>query len=154
VTLGEIDKTNDPDCIENVCNPPKLTLLAEEVTIHEKYVDVEGGDDIALIRLPEAVNFTTNIRPICLPTDASLKDFDYAEKTLTAAGWGEFNEEPKLGRKSDCSLEGYTVGGGVVSDTLLKVDLDGVSNVECNDAYEQIFDSQLCAGGVEGEDTC
>jgi hypothetical protein len=154
VYLGEYKYSTDPDCIDNICNPPVLSFLAEEVKVHENY-NMTGNEeeDIALIRLPEAVNFTANIMPICLPTDASLKNFNYIGKTLTAAGWGEFDEEPKSGRNSDFSLQGDTVENGTGSDTLLKVDLDGVMNTACNALFGSITDSQLCAGGIEGEDT-
>ena len=41
--------------------------------------------DLAVLTLAHPVTFTDKVRPVCLPSDASLS---FAGETATAAGWG------------------------------------------------------------------
>jgi hypothetical protein len=138
----------------------KTRFSAEEMKIYENYVPMQypkpeenlyldytelkytkAINDIGLVRLSNPVNYTDTIKPICLPTDASLKNFNYVNKTLTGAGWGEwceFNVRSKKGRKSDFS---FTV------PTFKTFDYVGATNAVCEERYETLVDSQLCVRG-------
>ena len=77
------------------------------------------------------------IRYFCLPPTEK----DYANEIGVVTGWGR------------------TISGGDTSNVLLKVEVPIMSNIDCktNTAYkaEEIFDSMLCAGYMEGgKDSC
>jgi hypothetical protein len=42
---------------------------------------------------------------------------------------------------------------GTTSSTKLKVNVDGVSNADCNLVYGNIVDTKVCAGGEKGQDS-
>merc|ERR1712121_384768 len=46
----------------------RLELVTRDFFTHEKYSQVTLHNDIALVHLPQSVNFTDNIRPVCLPS--------------------------------------------------------------------------------------
>lgn len=84
------------------------------------------------------LRFTEFIRPACLWQTASVN----TTKTI-ASGWG------------------YTEALGQTSNDLMKVELDLISNRQCNGLLEDakldngIIDSQMCAGVLTGgKDTC
>jgi secreted trypsin-like serine protease len=135
VRLGEWDSSNNPDCIDEECAESSIDFKVESITMHENYDPGTEHNDIALVRLAKEVKFSTYVKPLCLPLEESLRDFDYTDKVLTAVGWGDTSEN------------------GEASDIKLKVKLTGVSNEACSLVYSDIVDAQLCAGGVEGEDT-
>jgi hypothetical protein len=131
------------------------------VKIHENYIpntqDIEYAlgnenyitayNDIALVRLSNPVNYTDTIKPICLPTDASLKNLNYVNKTLTGAGWDvfcEFNGRSKNGRKSDFSF---------IVRTFKIFEWTGVTKAVCEQQYGALTGSQLCVSGVVGDNT-
>lgn len=92
VRLGEWNTEADTDCEEydDFCADPVLNIPIEELIPHENYnPNLEAPeDDIALIRLSKAVNFTDFVKPICLPTDETLRDLDINDARLIASGWG------------------------------------------------------------------
>ena len=51
------------------------------------------GSDIAVITLDRPVQFSRKIRPICLPANPSIKQFE--TKTAVAAGWGSTKHNSK-----------------------------------------------------------
>ena len=51
------------------------------------------GSDIAVITLDRLVQFSRKIRPICLPANPSIKQFE--TKTAVAAGWGSTKHNSK-----------------------------------------------------------
>lgn len=67
-----------------------VDIQIAETIVHENYVPTSSaqGDDIALIRLSQAAPYTDYIRPICLPTDESLRNKNYDELLLDVAGFG------------------------------------------------------------------
>lgn len=91
--LGEWDLTEDPDCFENsiVCAPKVKDIEVAKNIVHSKYSKraSDTKNDIALLRLKVKVKFHKFLHPICLPLDASLKDFDYTSRIFEVSGWGE-----------------------------------------------------------------
>ena len=146
VRLGEWDTSTDVDCDdsyvdEKICNPnPPVDIPIEAKIPHENY-DPQASNqhnDIALLRLAQPAPFDTYVRPICLPLAAVLQNNDLVKKTLSVAGWG------KTEKVSASSLK-------------LKVNVDGVSNPDCQKVYSsenrEIIDTQVCAGGKKGFDS-
>ncbi|XP_063697625.1 clotting factor G beta subunit [Culicoides brevitarsis] len=95
-------------------------------------------NDIAILTLDQPVQFTSKIRPICLPSASSSRK--YNGLTGTVAGWGSLLEN------------------GRQPSTLQEVDLHIWSNQECKQKYGAtapggIIDSMICAG-TGGKDSC
>ncbi|XP_011631695.1 proclotting enzyme [Pogonomyrmex barbatus] len=93
-------------------------------------------NDVALLTLSEAVEFTEQIRPICLPSGSQL----YSGKTATVIGWGSLRES------------------GPQPAILQEVSVPVWSNNECKLKYGSaapggIVDSFLCAGRA-AKDSC
>ena len=121
-------------------NIPSQDRRVSEVVLHEGFH--KGGlfNDIALLILETPFDPEENIGFICLPKAST--NFDSAQ--CTASGWGAH------------SL------GGDEQTILKKVDLPIVPKDKCtelfrtlrkSDTYE-LHESYLCAGGLEGKDTC
>ena len=96
VRLGEWNTESDTDCDESfindkVCNDPPIDVAIERKILHESYnaKDKSNRNDIGLLRLAESVTYSNFIRPICLPIDESLRNFNFVGKTLSVSGWGE-----------------------------------------------------------------
>ncbi|OWR45231.1 prophenol oxidase activating enzyme 3 [Danaus plexippus plexippus] len=148
VRLGEYNTTNDgPDCVEipmemKDCTDGVVVIPIEKIIPHEGYnpESVLKRDDIALIRMASYAPFTDFIRPICLPTS----DVTLSQKDLVfyAAGWGAVSIDERF------------------SAIKLHVDLPFRPLEECKKAYNvssrkiELWNRQLCAGGVKGKDTC
>lgn len=65
---------------------PKDIKIDQRI-IHPHYNgSVSRYDDIALFHLKQDVNFSANVRPICLNTDQSLNPTEFV-----ASGWGKLN---------------------------------------------------------------
>lgn len=113
-------------------------MAADRLIMHEQYNSQTLENDVALLRLPSAAN-GTNIAPITLaqPTVGTLEG-----ETVVASGYGR------------------TSNTGGTSPELMRVDLVGISNAECQMAYgDIIMNSTLCAswnmeGGQSGQSTC
>ena len=57
----------------------------------------------------------------------------------------------------NCPVLGWgalSYGTGDYPDVLMEVEVAVVTNDVCSTAYSGINDGMLCAGGVEGEDSC
>ncbi|KAL9703847.1 hypothetical protein quinque_007365 [Culex quinquefasciatus] len=144
VRLGEHNITNgkEQDCDEyNNCADVPVEVGIEKVILHEEYDALEKGkyNDIALIRLDRDVGFSTYINPICLPLEDSVRQMNHTGMKVTAAGWG-------------ITESNYS------SEVKLKVSLDVMNHNRCVRVYKsadiRLRDTQLCAGGKKGEDTC
>ncbi|XP_039449069.1 CLIP domain-containing serine protease B4-like [Culex pipiens pallens] len=144
VRLGEHNITNgeEQDCDEyNTCANVPVEVGIEKVILHEEYDANKKREynDIALIRLNRDVGFSTYINPICLPLEDSVRQMNHTGMKVTAAGWG------------------YTESN-YSSEVKLKVSLDVMNHNRCVKVYKsadiRLQDTQLCAGGKKGEDTC
>ncbi|KAL9692306.1 hypothetical protein quinque_015970 [Culex quinquefasciatus] len=144
VRLGEHNITNgeEQDCDEyNTCADVPVEVGIEKVILHEEYDAHKKREynDIALIRLNRDVGFSTYINPICLPLEDSVRQMNHTGMKVTAAGWG------------------YTESN-YSSEVKLKVSLDVMNHNRCVKVYKsadiRLQDTQLCAGGKKGEDTC
>ena len=71
----------------------------DKIIVHPKYDPHKGHEydyDVALIKLRDAISFTSNVRPVLLPT----KDFT-PETKCYVTGWGNTKEK---GNNSQVSI--------------------------------------------------
>lgn len=141
VRLGEWDTSKARDCISDgqggqICTEEPVTVAIEQQIVHEQYRP-ESRDqlnDIALLRLSRNVAFTDYIRPICLPSSPSARD-----RFFHIAGWG------KTETKSESVVK-------------LKLKVPLSDRAQCVSTYQaagiNLDDSQICAGGERGRDSC
>lgn len=119
-------------------NNMSYVMTADLLLMHENYNSQTLENDVALLRLPSPAT-GTNIAPIALaqPSVGTL-----VNETVTASGYGRTNNT------------------GGISPDLMRVDLVGISNEECMEAYGNIIvNSTLCASwdrgtGQSGQSTC
>ncbi|KAG6464620.1 CLIP domain-containing serine protease 2 isoform X2 [Manduca sexta] len=141
VRLGEWNTSSQVDCVGDDCSQPVQDIRIEQIIAHESYdpEDNNQQNDIALLRLAQNVHLNDFVKPICLPTTEDLRDSNFDGLEMEVAGWG----------KTETRTE---------SDVKLKVRVPIVSRRLCKSVYERverlITDKQLCAGGVEGKDSC
>ncbi|GLV36630.1 easter [Carabus blaptoides fortunei] len=140
VRLGEHNTETDIDCLDNgfggqECAPAPINIPIEEQISHEDYVPTNSNqyNDIALLRLARDITFSDYIKPICLPGN------NYPLNSLYVAGWG------KTESKSESNVK-------------LKVTVPLVTQSQCNPIYSRasvsLGNSQICAGGQKGKDSC
>lgn len=166
VRLGEWDTRTDPDCTtqmngQRICAPKHIDIEVEKGIIHEMYApnSVDQRNDIALVRLKRSVryvvkrslnhstdllfcffchSYTDYVRPICLPTDGLVQN-NFVDYGMDVAGWGlTENMQP--------------------SAIKLKITVNVWNLTSCQEKYSsfkvKLDDSQMCAGGQLGVDTC
>ncbi|XP_032521123.2 CLIP domain-containing serine protease HP8-like [Danaus plexippus] len=140
VRLGEWNVATKTDCVRDDCSPDPLDINIEEIIPHEDYDPDKGQqNDIALLRLARNVAFNDFVKPICLPVNSALKKSTFENIDMEVAGWGK--TETKLS-----------------SDIKLKVKVTVRNTNDCKEIYERanriVTEKQLCAGGLEGQDSC
>lgn len=102
---------------------------------HPDYNAHNNDYDFALLFLSSNVG----VRAVALASNSGGDEG--VGRTATVTGWGGTQE------------------GGQASDVLLEVDVDIVSNAQCNSALQQvgfggITNRMICAGGIAGQDAC
>ncbi|XP_022211190.2 transmembrane protease serine 9 [Drosophila obscura] len=146
VRLGEWDTATDPDCEVDVrgmkdCAPAHLDVPVERTIPHPSYIPSSKNqvNDIALLRLGSQVEYTDFVRPICLPLDVNLRSATFDGITMDVAGWGKTEELSS-------------------SNLKLKAAVEGTRMDDCQAVYNRqdimLEDTQMCAGGKEGIDSC
>ncbi|XP_075978217.1 trypsin-7-like [Anticarsia gemmatalis] len=123
----------------NEWNPDTDVRIAQ-IILNPRYTRREKYHDLALLRLEQPLQFSSNLNAICLETN------DEDPRTpLTITGWG------KISNARDTR-----------SNTLLKANVTAVPRGECTESYTNwrklpsgISADQLCAGDPQGiRDTC
>jgi len=107
---------------------------AETIYMHAEYNPDTTENDIALIKLDQRLLLSESVA-IILP--ANMDDPFEDGQMYTLAGWGAND-----------------MNGTVHSPDLYTVDVPGVSLESCSEVLDDIFYTNLCAGGVYGEDSC
>lgn len=130
VKLGRVSLINEYDEDSN----PSVDVDIERIIIHPKYTSRRKYNDIALIELKRAVEFTIVLRPACLHT----KDDDKDKGALQISGWGRLDSSNETAR----------------SNWLMKADTVEIDLNECRSRYqtfqinslpEGVIDDQICA---------
>merc|ERR1719210_3092785 len=88
-----------------------------EIINHPDYDSRTTDNDYAILRLSQAVTFTNEVAPACLPADTGAT---YAGVLATVTGWGTLSS------------------GGNQPTALQEVDVTVTTNTECNNAYGSI----------------
>ena len=106
---------------------------------HRRYDSWTTAYDFKILHLREPVQFGPRAAPACLPTQNMGIGF-LAGKLMTVSGWGTLSS------------------GGGQPNVLHSVDVPGITNTQCSNAYSgySITSSMLCAGDVAngGIDSC
>ncbi|XP_008307430.1 mannan-binding lectin serine protease 1 isoform X1 [Cynoglossus semilaevis] len=136
----------------------------DKVVLHPHFQPNNYNNDIALIRLTEAVEFNSYIRPVCLPSpnDEPNSSSLLPNSLGVVAGWGISNPNSTFSSSSPpTSVTTANFDPGLTSDILQYVKLPVVSQGECRASYSSrsvsynITDNMFCAGFFEGgRDTC
>jgi len=136
-------------CIENFTYANEVAIIAgiynlstdmgelrnvEVIYEHGDYDDETFENDIALLELEEPLELSDSVA-IILP--ANTDDPLEIGQMYTLAGWGALDEN-----------------GTVYSPDLYTVEVPAVSLEYCNEVLGGIYDTNICAGGVKGEDSC
>ncbi|XP_064550405.1 melanization protease 1 [Drosophila montana] len=146
VRLGEWDTTMNPDCTtersgKTDCNDPYVDVGVSEIIPHPQYPGNARDQlhDIALLRLIRQITFTDFISPVCLPIKPEHQNTIFLGRKMVVAGWGRTETNS-------------------TSNVKKKAELESVATAECNRRYQTqrrtVTSSQICAGGVEGIDSC
>lgn len=140
VRLGDVNLNNT---VNDGATP--LDIPIESTLIHEKYTSSPITNDVALVKLKYAVQYTDLIKPICLPAaqdfkSKSILDHQYA----FVAGWGKTS---------------FTITNSFSSHLQdLRVPIQPID--VCKQAYKTIprsyvDDRNICAGYLQGQkDSC
>ncbi|KAI7815051.1 Serine protease, partial [Rhyzopertha dominica] len=114
----------------------RITIVTQDYIAHENYSSSTLNNDIALIRLPDPILYTTNIRPVNLPAIGAIAP---ANSSVTVSGWGRISDN--------------ATG---VSNTLNYVELTTISNEACATVYGSavVVNSTICAVGSPHHSTC
>lgn len=112
----------------------QLTVTSRDFRVHQNYNEQDISNDIAIIRLSSAVSLTSAIGVVDLATDDSNK---YVGSTGRISGWG------------------LTSGSGTTLASALRyVDVQIISNSECNSIFGIIRDTNICTSGAQGTGSC
>lgn len=115
----------------------RIELVTRDFFTHERYNQIVLHNDLALVHLPEKVNFTDIIRPVCLPS-YSESSTTWAHEDCQASGWG----------KPSDSATG-------ISPQLREVTVDTITNLICALEFPTIINKNiLCISGKGGKSTC
>ena len=130
IIVGEHDWTSSSDGTRHpVC----------KTVIHPGYDDNSMDNDFAVACLCNPVEIGGRAVPACLPDARSMGGDFLAGKTMTVSGWGALSS------------------GGSHPNELHSVNVPGITNAKCSQAYSGgITTNMLCAGNVAngGVDSC
>ncbi|XP_016967663.2 spaetzle-processing enzyme-like isoform X2 [Drosophila biarmipes] len=145
VRLGEHNTSSNPDCANMLgrwrCTARHLEINVDKSISHKDYRVVGGKhyNDIALLRLQYPVRYTPEIQPVCIKPVPEFRNFSFENETMQIAGWGYSQWQS-------------------MSNVLLQAYVKGRSADECSGYAKDVLgfdrDSQICAGGQDGTDTC
>lgn len=110
----------------------------EKIIIHPKFVRLTYDFDIAVIKLKEAINFTDNIIPACLPEPDFAEQVLMNEKEAMVSGFGRTHER------------------GAQSTKLMMLNVPYVNRQTCKESSKfTISEYMFCAGyDTEVKDAC
>uniref|UniRef100_A0A182SLD9 Peptidase S1 domain-containing protein n=1 Tax=Anopheles maculatus TaxID=74869 RepID=A0A182SLD9_9DIPT len=133
VRLGEWDQDSDIDCVDGLCNKAPVDVEIEKIIVHNGYSpkDTNRHNDIALIRLARQIEYSSSIRPICLPLSSSANSREDAN--MYSAGWRMTAQKQKT-------------------------ELSIVDEKNCTKIHQRngvsLQSSQMCTSAVRMNDTC
>jgi len=115
----------------------QVRLVATEYGHHELWSRLTMRNDIAWIKLPQAVELNENIQLTKIPTRSQAEN-TFVDEPALASGWGKDSDE-----------------AAGISEVLRSVEIPIITNEACDVAYGGvIYDSHICANGTNGRSTC
>jgi len=118
-------------------NTVRRALTVEQIIMHEDYDDWDYYNDIALVKVTEAIEFNEDIQPICGPDS----DDQYVYRRTLTSGWGTLS-----------------AGGACCPQTLQYVSMNITTNEYCQSRYPyDISVDMICATdniGSTERDSC
>lgn len=114
-------------------------IHVSHIYVHEHYSKSRQENDIALIKLTKTLDITgRDIRPACLPQTGDM----FSSGTCTTSGWGATYYDKD--------------GDAPITRHLMYVNLDTMTNSRCRYymGWNNVFSTNLCAGGTGGKDSC
>ena len=67
-----------------------------KISTHQKYDNFQAYFDVAVITI-DHINYTTSIRPICMPSDAAIfRTEAYDNNAAIVTGWGAYDNSQKV----------------------------------------------------------
>ncbi|XP_048510992.1 CLIP domain-containing serine protease 14D isoform X2 [Athalia rosae] len=120
VLLGEFDDANNPDCNSLFCGLPTREYNISYVVKHPDFRSESFDNNVALIRLQTAIDFTVTVQSICI---LQSENYNLIGRSPTLVGWGKTSNQleksskqqwlqTKVLPKQDCSIfigRGYSV---------------------------------------------
>uniref|UniRef100_A0A4Y0BD77 Peptidase S1 domain-containing protein n=1 Tax=Anopheles funestus TaxID=62324 RepID=A0A4Y0BD77_ANOFN len=127
VHLGAVD-------FDDQTNDGRQVLVSTEFFQHEKYNPLLVTNDVALVKLPQKVEFSERVQPVRLPTG----NCDYAGEGVIVSGWGLIES------------------GGQVAQKLQYAMLQVITNYECHKTFNPLVvrKTTICARGDANESPC
>ncbi|KAI8041666.1 hypothetical protein M5D96_005931 [Drosophila gunungcola] len=110
-----------------------LVLRSNKFIVHERFSPETAANDIALVKLPQDIGFTSRIQPASLPS--RFRQDQFAGMSVVASGWGAMVEMTN-------------------SDSMQYTELKVISNAECAQEYDVVSAGVLCAKGLQDETVC
>jgi len=122
--------------------PGQKTVNIASIAVHQNYDPVTFMNDIAILKLAEAIPFGKTTQPICLPSPAEPLPAEGTE--MTVAGWGKLQEDSDMHAK-----ELQQVGIPIVN-------LQSCNKALASKEYPNPISAKemFCAGGLGGLDSC
>uniref|UniRef100_A0A182N984 Peptidase S1 domain-containing protein n=1 Tax=Anopheles dirus TaxID=7168 RepID=A0A182N984_9DIPT len=124
VTLGEDDVNNRTHCGkvngERVC-APEQKLDIEKVIMHEEFREVDGNEvnNIALIRLLDRADSSQpNVKPICLPLTAKLRNEMLNEYVVTTLNYNLIRKIVTFFDRNECRKQWIQYAPQLLSDQI------------------------------------
>jgi len=117
--------------------PHRVEITSYEGFTHPDWNPNTLENDVALIRLPEKIEFNDYIRPACLPP-AEDESNGYVGQLTTPVGWG---------KNADSA-------GGITPKLQMVEDLPVIDNPTCNESYGIIYDGIMCIDSSDGKGVC
>ncbi|XP_017083592.1 serine protease grass [Drosophila eugracilis] len=125
--LGEYDRYEHETCYGSYCTF-RIEAKVERGFRHRQYNPRTMANDIAILRLIRRIEYTDNIRPICIVWDTRWRNYINSRDPLTGTGWGKTEND------SD-------------SAKLMTVDLSRQDPEICNRLiYRTLSSTHFCAG--------
>jgi len=120
---------------------------AYEIHLHPLFNSRNLQNDFALIHLNSEFVLQPHINTICLPDQDLLDQFDFRSENCFATGWGK----DEFGKEGEYQVIMKQVEMPLVEHDECEAKLR--NNTRLGNRF-RLDDSFLCAGGIEGQDTC
>ncbi|XP_045499868.1 collagenase-like isoform X1 [Colias croceus] len=113
-------------------------LQTSVILVHPQWIPALARNDVAVLYLPQSVQFSANIAPVALPTSADGAN-SFAGSSAIASGFGLTSD-----------------GGSITqSQSLNHVRLNVITNQLCSIGYPFVIqDTHICTSSIGGNSVC